>query len=156
MEFEYIYVAIVVLFVKSGTINGKRFKNEILQAIGFRESIGRPFGKFRKKRYFPQSKLGKIQHTRIVKFTITNNKRCQKRHSKFQKAFRALKICSALNTQFVFFAKKHGDDVIFLKSDREMTICVHAIVQTAKQTRKKNYSDEAFLNTNQGFCLLLD
>ena len=55
MEFEYIYVAIVVLFVKSGTINGKRFKNEILQAIGFRESIGRPFGKFRKKRYFPQS-----------------------------------------------------------------------------------------------------
>lgn len=32
MEFEYIYVAIVVLFVKSGTINGKRFKNEILQA----------------------------------------------------------------------------------------------------------------------------
>lgn len=60
MEFEYIYVAIVVLFVKSGTINGKRFKNEILQAIGFRESIGRPFGKFRKKRYFPQSKLGKI------------------------------------------------------------------------------------------------
>ena len=53
MEFEYIYVAIVVLFVKSGTINGKRFKNEILQAIGFRESMEDPLESLGKRDIFP-------------------------------------------------------------------------------------------------------
>lgn len=53
MEFEYIYVAIVVLFVKSGTINGKRFKNEILQAKVSENRLEDPLESLGKKDIFP-------------------------------------------------------------------------------------------------------
>lgn len=46
------------------------------------------------KRFFTIEKTAfrdKINHPLNVKHTITNNKRCQKWHSKFQKAFRAPK-----------------------------------------------------------------
>lgn len=53
MEFEYIYVAIVVLFVKSGTINGKRFKNEILQAKVSENRLEDPLESLGKRDIFP-------------------------------------------------------------------------------------------------------
>lgn len=69
MEFEYIYVAIVVLFVKSGTINGKRFKNEILQAKVSENRLEDPLESLGKRDIFPNR--NSVKHSNCQ---IYNNK----------------------------------------------------------------------------------